>query len=299
MLSVGIDIGQTGVRLGVGHDAPREAASDGAGGGSVADVVRAVERLGAKAPLTAAYRAGVGVTGDYDADDLHLLARGIRSVLGVREVRLSHDSVTALLGAVGPQPAVVTMCGTGAVTLAFDGRTLRRYDGFGALGDWGGGSALGLAGVRAGLRAIDGVGPATSLTDPITARWASPAALFDHWRKADPAARAFVSGFARSVAQSAESGDRVAQGLILNAARGAAATTIAAARSHQLDTISYSGAILRQISLLQQSWRDTVRESLPEVRIVTPAGDGLAGAQHLLALGDDELTRWHVTSIRA
>lgn len=307
MRRVAIDIGQTGIRMQVdGHD-PVERASDGAGGGSVATLLGGIadlrrlagideERASVEGTIVAA-----GITGDYSPADAHLLTRGIREMLGAREARTVHDSATAFLGALGPRPGVVTMCGTGAVTLAFDGRGLRRFDGLGALGDWGGGAALGLSGVRAALRAWDGVGPATSLARDAADAWASPSELYGLWRAGDARARAFVTGFARTVAARAEEGDAVATHLVSTAAGDAAETTRAALRLWAADAedaarpaVSYGGALLLRVEGFRDAWHRALAASTPSASVLPPEGDGLVGAARLLDLDAPACAAWGV-----
>ena len=86
---------------------------------------------------------------------------------------MTSDGVIAHAGALGGEPGVVLIAGTGVVALAIgaDGG-LRTADGWGPwLGDEGGGAWIGAAGLRAALRAHDGRGPSTTLLDAARARF--------------------------------------------------------------------------------------------------------------------------------
>src|SRR5262249_61200260 len=88
----------------------------------------------------------------------------LRSIPAAR-VAVTGDAVLAHAGALGGEPGVVLIAGTGVVALAIDADgALRTVDGWGPwLGDEGGGAWMGASGLRAALRALDGRGPSTAL----------------------------------------------------------------------------------------------------------------------------------------
>jgi N-acetylglucosamine kinase-like BadF-type ATPase len=116
--------------------------------------------------------------------------------------------VTAHVGALGGEAGVLLIAGTGAVGLGVTDAH-RMVDGWGPdLGDLGSGSWLGREGVRAVLRARDGLGPATVLTDadPAHRRRHVPDRLGG--RAAAPAR--LLATFAPAVLDAADQGDAAA-----------------------------------------------------------------------------------------
>lgn len=93
------------------------------------------------------------------ADRAHVL-RAVADGLGARRTVVVSDAVAGLVGATGQiGPGAVVAAGTGAVAFGTDfDRQWRRVDGWGhVLGDAGSAAALGMAGLRAALRAHDGL----------------------------------------------------------------------------------------------------------------------------------------------
>ncbi len=99
---------------------------------------------------------------------------------------VSDDAVTAHLGALGGEPGVVIVAGTGAIALAVD-EVAARADGWGTrLGDDGGGYWIGRAGLAAALRAHDGRGGSRELLARAMARFArrrAPTRSGGAWRR--------------------------------------------------------------------------------------------------------------------
>jgi N-acetylglucosamine kinase-like BadF-type ATPase len=157
-------------------------------------------------------------------------AAAVARALGV-PVIVSNDAVTAHLGALGGEPGVVLVAGTGVIALAVgpDGRWARA-DGHGnRLGDDGGGYWIGRRGLAAALRTRDGrPGGSPELLRRAEARFGERivATVYD---VDDPVA--VIADFARDVAAAANEGDELAASIWADAARELAATALAAARA--------------------------------------------------------------------
>ena len=153
---------------------------------------------------------GFGVSG---LTDDGLDARALLNAaepLRARSVSLAHDSITSFLGALGDGRGAVVAAGTGVVTLAVGRTEVARVDGWGyLLGDAGSGYWIGRAAFDAVLRANDGRGPATALTEVVRAAFP---VLEDAYieLQADEARVQRIAAFARPVAEAAASGDAVA-----------------------------------------------------------------------------------------
>jgi N-acetylglucosamine kinase-like BadF-type ATPase len=166
----------------------------------------------------------------------HRLLKDALRCAGVRcPVLVTNDLVPLLLGGDSPQPLVVIAAGTGTgfgarpVAGAWARASGCEY----LLSDEGGGFDIGLAGLRAAIRAIDGRGPATALQEAAT-RWCGghAATLAE-----DLSAAVYVTGhkpliasFAQHVLDAAEH-DQAAGGIVSYAARELAAGATAVARA--------------------------------------------------------------------
>ena len=123
------------------------------------------------AELVACSAAGA----DFEAD-VRLIARGIRG-LGVASDEIVTSDCDAGLRAGTSRPwGVVVICGSGMNCLGRSpGGRDARFMALGEVsGDWGGGSAIGQAGLAAAVRAWDGRGPATLLRQTVPLYFSVP-----------------------------------------------------------------------------------------------------------------------------
>jgi len=174
--------------------------------------------------------AQFGMTGiNRETESARVFLRAISSLLTARLVHIDNDASVALAGALACRPGVVVIAGTGSVAYGRDplGQEARA-GGWGYMfGDEGSGFAIGLAGVRAALRARDRVGPATALETRIPDRCGRslgeiPLLFYEgRWQRVEIAALAPV------VTAAASAGDSVAGDLVEEAARGLAAIAAA------------------------------------------------------------------------
>ncbi|BDB41136.1 hypothetical protein IWGMT90018_15820 [Mycobacterium kiyosense] len=166
----------------------------------------------------------VGAAGALTAPDAtRALGESLLTSLRPQRVSVTSDAVIAHAGALDGKPGTVLIVGTGVVALAVDADgELRTTDGWGPwLGDEGGGAWIGSAGLRAALRALDGRGPRTVLTDAAVARFGPPPT----W-PAQLTGAATLASFAPDVLAADQ--DPVAAGIVEKAAAKLAATARAA-----------------------------------------------------------------------
>lgn len=269
-----VDLGKTSCRASARG---RKVVGAGAPGLTTPGGVRAAE----SAILTVARELGpvdeviVGAAGALTAPGAaHALGDALLASVPATRVTVTSDAVIAHAGALGGQPGVVLVVGTGVVALGIgaDG-ALRTADGWGPwLGDEGGGAWIGAAGLRAALRASDGRGPATTLLDAARARFGAPQA----WpaRLADAAT---MASFAPDVL-AARDDDAAARGIVSAAAEALAATARAAGDG----PITMVGGLAG------------IEELRAGLDLVPAAGDALDGA---LRLG--KIHEPHVIRVRA
>jgi N-acetylglucosamine kinase-like BadF-type ATPase len=165
----------TGAVLARGEGPPIQPASRGvpAAAAALASVLADVAaRTGGRADCGVAGIAGAGAPCVRDA------LRAALAVHGVQEpLRLCGDPEIAAATALADGPGVAVWSGTGsfAVARAADGRLVRVGGRGYLLGDRGSGFAIVRAAAEAAVRAADGVGPPTALSEALVAAFAADA----------------------------------------------------------------------------------------------------------------------------
>ena len=228
----------------------------------------------------------IGSSGARDDEDPVPVLAALKPY-GVGRVLLAHDSITSYLGALGDQCGVVTAAGSGVITFAVGFAAVARVDGWGwLLGDDGSAFWLGREGMRAVLRAHDGRGPATVLTETIGAQFddIEQAYLQLH---ADPNKVARVASWAAQVSLAAEAGDEVSVAICRQAGAQLACSTATGLRRVGLgdedSPVALLGGVMRS-ALIRESLEIGLDRLAPRARIVEPIGEGLDGAAALPAV---------------
>ncbi len=282
-ITVAVDLGKTRCRVAIMDAGARRAfTGPGAPGlatrGGVDAALAAIEPLAAQAGRFEVL--GVGAAGAWaDPDAAHGLARRL-AVATEAQVAVASDIVTAHAGALDGGQGTLLIAGTGAAALGVDDSGTRLIDGWGPdIGDLGGGSWIGREGVRAALRARDGLGQPTVLSDAIAAH-SAPAPDAVAWLAGLlPVARQ-LAGIAPLVLDAARDGDQIAAQIAAEAVRLLTASAVAAS--------DHPGVVVHG-GLTEHLWfRAELERSLTDAgRAPVPArGDALDGAA-LLALRAD------------
>ena len=265
-----IDLGKTSCRAAA---AGRRVEGAGAPGLATPGGVRAAEAaiLAVAREFDAVDEVVVGAAGALAAPDAaRALGEALLGSLRAQRVAVTSDAMIAHAGALGGEPGIVLIAGTGVVALAIgaDG-TLRTADGWGPwLGDEGGGAWIGSAGLRAALRAYDGRGPSTTLLDAARARFGAPKT----W-PAQLTNAAALASFAPDVL--AAEGDAAARAIVSAAAEALAAT----ARAVGDGPVTMVGGLAGVEALRAQ------------LDLVPAAGDALDGALRLGAIHEPHVIR--------
>jgi len=221
---VGVDAGGTKVRAAV-LDAVTGRAVRLMGPGANAAVegpVAAAERiLDVLSGCSGIRSMTVGLAGAWSGTVRARVARIIRRRLAPDRLAVLNDAEAVLMALAPSENAILLTVGTGAVAMGRD-RTGRmvRADGWGPLaGDAGSGYWIGRRALEAALSARDGRGPATSLTGPVlrAAGITRPEENI-HRLYSAPAGSARIAALAPLVLASAKRGDRVARGIVRDAA---------------------------------------------------------------------------------
>jgi len=233
---------------------------------------------------------GIGLSGltDDNGDVAYLLEAA--APLGATEVDLAHDSITAYLGALGDVPGAVVASGTGVVTLAVGAKEVARVDGWGYLiGDAGSGYWLGRAGLDAVMRAHDGRGPATALSDIVRAEFPDAESAYIELQT-DPERVSRIARYARPVADAAAAGDAVALEIVTAAGRELAVSAVAGLRRVGQDAapaplVRGVGGVFRSEAVFR-AFADEIHAVVPGTDVAVGDADPLDGAARLAEVGE-------------
>ncbi len=209
------------------------------------------------------------------AELLKLLARN-----GISGVWLAHDSITNYLASLGIRRGVMVAAGTGVVTLAVGARDLARVDGWGYLiGDAGSGYWIGRAGLDAVMRAFDGRGSATALTQVVVADFPDLPNLYLSLQN-DQGRVARIASYARAITDLAVS-DEICRQICLAAGRELATSALAGLKQAGL---SHATAIpvglngrLFGAAIVRDSFCASVREWYPDAEFIDSHASSLTG----------------------
>ncbi len=260
----------------------------------LAAVVRAsLERTHATPEILSAGISGLTAR-DADASALLSLVHDT----GLRGVTLAHDSTTSFLGALGDRHGAVVAAGTGVVTLAVGPHDISRVDGWGyIMGDAGSGYWIGREALDAVMRAYDGRGPVTGLTEVVRALWPDLSQAYMALQADENRVR-IVAGFAAEVARLAADGDAVSLAITRRAAAELAtsvSTAIGRVRAdHEVFAVCAIGGVFRS-SALRAAFAEELTAGRSDVEIVAPQGAGIDG---VVALADLAATHPLTTAVQ-
>ena len=221
---------------------------------------------------------------DYDGAGAEEI-EAILGELGFGRAVVNGDMVIAHAGALGGEPGVLALAGTGSSVLGVghDG-TRAKVGGWGPVyGDEGSAYRIGRMALTAAARAYDGRGTATALTGALL----RALGLGDF---KETVGRVYVQGMeprevaalSRVAYEVAESGDGVAQAIFLRAGEELAEAVEAAARRLGLAEsevrVSYQGSVLTSCALVRERFGEALRGRLPGASILPPRFEPVIGA---------------------
>ena len=227
---LGIDAGGTKTRALLADDTGRVLGGSLAGGANlrthgeleVEKVLHLVIEEASAAARAVPDAVALGIAGaDRPADETVL--RGILRRIGFRErVVVTNDARIAFVAGSPERVGLALVCGTGSIAWGRNRQgEIARSGGWGwHVGDEGSGFWIGEKAIRAVLRAVDGRGPATSLDRALSEHFeiARPEQiLYAIYDREFPRTR--VAKFAPRVEEAALAGDRVAVGILSDAAK--------------------------------------------------------------------------------
>jgi N-acetylglucosamine kinase-like BadF-type ATPase len=206
---------------------------------------------------------------------------GLRSMVGAGQVLMAHDSVTPYLGALGDARGAVVAAGTGVVTLAVGASDVARVDGWGnLLGDAGSGYWIGRAALEAVMRAHDGRGARTALTERALVEFPDLEQAYIELQ-GDPGRVRRIAAYTRHVAELAAT-DEVAADICARAARELALSVATGlervGEAGQVSPVVCGiGGVLRAPAISQR-FAAELRARWPAVDLREPLGSGIDGA---------------------
>lgn len=206
------------------------------------------------------------------------------------ELVVVHDGVAALAAGTLGEPGVLLLAGTGSLALAVgpQGQEVRAGGWGYLLGDEGSGYWIGREAIRAALRAQDGRGPATSLTQ----RLCQAAGVDQVSDLVGPVHRgewnrAWIAGLASQVVEAAGQGDGVAGGILDRAAEELALLVRAVLERasflsglESVPTVTAGGLFRMGGSWLARLERALAREA-PRARLAGRVDEPVVGAAYL------------------
>jgi N-acetylglucosamine kinase-like BadF-type ATPase len=262
---------QAGRALGIGRGGPIDHLYLPAGRARTRDAIAEAYRTAARQARLRHSPAVVvaGLTGlEPESAVSGTAARILKVVTRARAVQATWDAEIAFLGASGGGPGVMVIAGTGSVALGRNasGETARA-GGYGYLiDDAGGGVSIGRAALRAALRAGEGWGPPTVLTEVFNrdlGGWAEiRRRVYGEGR-----GRALLASLVPSVEKAARGGDAVARMILADAGQALAVLASGVARRLRLQGRPFDlflvGGVFKGGRLVVDPLREALRRKAP------------------------------------
>ncbi|HUP65354.1 MAG TPA: BadF/BadG/BcrA/BcrD ATPase family protein [Thermoanaerobaculia bacterium] len=201
---------------------------------------------------------------------------------------IDSDTRCALTGAIGFGAGVVVISGTGSVAFGRNGKGREaRAGGWGpTIGDEGSGYSIGRRGLAAIVRAYDGRGPRTIMTQILCNSYAKcdpeelPYFVYAPTTRADDIAR-----YCLMVIEAAREGDAVAHAIFESEGYELGKTVVAVSRKLELDdepfAVSYIGGAFTAGDLLMRPMSEVIHAGFPRATIHPPKESPVMGAARL------------------
>lgn len=225
----------------------------------------------------------VGLAGvDYDGCGAEEMSQVFRD-LGFSQAVVNGDMVIAHAGALGGEPGVVALSGTGSAILGIGADGARvKVGGWGPIfGDEGSAYRIAQHALIAAARAYDGRGPQTELLPALVRALGlsefteTVACIYTGRMEARE-----IAALSPVVHQTAEAGDRVARDIFLRAGEDLAEGVVAALSRLDLERrmVSYQGSVLTHCAIARERFSERLRQQLADVSVVSPRYAPVIGA---------------------
>lgn len=230
--------------------------------------------------------ACIGLAGTSHPTHHRLVLNALREALPISTISLETDARVALAGATGNKAGVVIIAGTGSIACGVD-RTGRfaRAGGWGpVMGDEGSGAYIGRRALEAVMRAYDRRGESTILTAPIlsslgvSAPPELPKVIYDEPEKAQHE----IAQLSKIVVAAARDNDRVALGILGDAAQHLARAAIGVIRQLKMEQerfhVAFVGGVFEAGDLILKPLQDEILKVAPLAEIAPPIDSPVIGA---------------------
>jgi len=223
---------------------------------------------------------------DFYPEDFDLLTNAMHELGVAKRVVVRNDSIAGLRAGTFRPYGVCIIMGTGfnGAGIGKDGQEVRFFGEGYIFGDLGGGGAIARDALFHAMRAYDGRGKPTKLTQVV----------LDHWGAVDMVQLAKTLYYDRSslqkipelcprVFETAEEGDEVARSIILRFGKEAGVAANALIRRLGLENEEFecvmAGSVFKgKGTLMMNTVKKTVRPVAPKARVVTPRYEPVVGA---------------------
>lgn len=230
-------------------------------------------------------RLVIGTAGVSNTQVFSFLSDRVRGEGYAGALQIVGDQDIALAGAIDG-PGAVLIAGTGAICCGMDAKGNRtRVGGFGHLIDDGGsGYAIGRDILAAVVRAQDGRGPKTAMTDAVLAQLgASDVRGVITWLYGSGTGKKEVAALAPILLDALAQGDPAAEEIAARAAQELSALAIAAWKNLGLEEgeLALTGSVLTHYAAIRERVRAICGEAIPQMRVISPRGSASEGAVKL------------------
>lgn len=282
-------VDEAGEVLGEGRSGPSNhlrVGLDEAGGNLRSAIRQAAETAGAA--LADVLFAYCGIAGSDHPGRRGGMVEALLPLFPKNNFTIDSDTRIALTGAIGFGMGIVVISGTGSVAF---GRNTRgeetRAGGWGpTIGDEGSGYSIGRRGLAAIVRAYDGRGPKTVMTDLLCNAYAKcqpedlPYFVYAPTTRADD-----IALYCRMVIEAARQGDAVACSIFESEGYELGKTVVAVARklglTQEAAPISYIGGAFHAGELLLRPMAEVVRAAVPKATLQPPLDSPVIGAARM------------------
>lgn len=223
--------------------------------------------------------AGVG------RDEDQVVIKNIFNEIGFKNsLIINNDGFTALIGALGNQKGVVTICGTGSICIGLDSnRKSCRAGGWGhIIGDEGSGYSIGVNCLKAIMQSYDKIEKPTLLTAEVLKYLDLKSEVeIISYLYSDKRTKKDIAAIARIVFEVAETGDMVANRIVEEAVLGLVAITNKVIENIKDDDsrilLALDGGILRNVDMVKKRVSKAILSN-SKVDIIKPIQDAGIGA---------------------
>ena len=247
-------------------------------------VTQACEQAGIETSEISA--ACVGVAGVSHPDHHRQMLAALKKALPVSDIMLETDARVALAGATGAKPGVVIIAGTGSIACGVNSRgRFARAGGWGpTMGDEGSGSYIGRRALESVMMSYDYRGEPTSMMEPILRHFGVksppelPPVIYDD---PDKAMRE-IPQLSKIAVRAAEEGDKVASGILKDAAKELAVAAIAVIEQLRMEREEFQvacvGGVFEAGELILNPLREEIQAFAPRAEIAPPIDPPVVGA---------------------